>query len=65
MIVVVLDTNTLVSGFGWSGQPSVIVDAVLAGDLLLVSGASVSKTREDIPRSRWNHRARLDDFGHC
>lgn len=37
MIVVVLDTNTLVSGFGWSGPPSLIVDAVLAGDLLLVS----------------------------
>lgn len=37
MIAVVLDTNTLVSGFGWSGPPSVIVDAVLAGELLLVS----------------------------
>jgi uncharacterized protein len=37
VIVVVLDTNTLVSGFGWSGPPSVIVDAVLAGELLLVS----------------------------
>jgi hypothetical protein len=37
VIVIVLDTNTLVSGFGWSGTPSVIVDAVLAGELLLVS----------------------------
>jgi len=37
VIAVVLDTNTLVSGFGWSGPPSVIVDAVLAGELLLVS----------------------------
>ena len=37
MIAVVLDTNTLVSGLGWSGPPSVIVDAVLAGELLLVS----------------------------
>jgi len=37
VIVVVLDTNTLVSGFGWSGPPSVIIDAVLAGELLLVS----------------------------
>lgn len=37
MIAVVLDTNTLVSGFGWSGPPSMIVDAVLAGELLLVS----------------------------
>lgn len=37
MIAVVLDTNTLVSGLGWSGPPSVIIDAVLAGELLLVS----------------------------
>lgn len=32
-----LDTNTLVSGMGWSGAPARIVDAVLAGELLLVS----------------------------
>lgn len=37
MITVVLDTNTLVSGLGWSGPPATIVDAVLAGELLLVS----------------------------
>ena len=37
MIAVVLDTNTLVSGLGFSGPPSVIVDAVLAGELMLVS----------------------------
>lgn len=37
MIAVVLDTNTLVSGLGWSGPPATIVDAVLAGELLLVS----------------------------
>lgn len=37
MISVVLDTNTLVSGIGWSGPPSKIVDAVLTGELLLVS----------------------------
>ena len=41
MIVVVLDTNTLVSGFGWAGPPSVIVDAVLAGELLLVSSVAL------------------------
>jgi putative PIN family toxin of toxin-antitoxin system len=41
VIVVVLDTNTLVSGFGWSGPPSVIVDAVLAGELLLVSSVAL------------------------
>jgi len=37
VIVVVLDTNTLVSGLGWSGPPRVVIDAVLAGELLLVS----------------------------
>lgn len=37
MITVVLDTNTLVSGLGWSGARSVIVDGVLAGELVLVS----------------------------
>lgn len=41
MIAVVLDTNTLVSGLGWSGPPSEIVDAVLAGDLLLVSSSDL------------------------
>jgi uncharacterized protein len=37
VIAVVLDTNTLVSGLGWSGPPSVLVDALLAGELMLVS----------------------------
>jgi len=37
VIAVVLDTNTLVSALGWSGPPSVILDSVLAGELLLVS----------------------------
>jgi putative PIN family toxin of toxin-antitoxin system len=37
VIAVVVDTNTLVSGLGWSGPPSVIVDALLAGELVLVS----------------------------
>jgi putative PIN family toxin of toxin-antitoxin system len=41
VIVVVLDTNALVSGFGWAGPPSVIVDAVLAGELLLVSSPAL------------------------
>jgi putative PIN family toxin of toxin-antitoxin system len=36
VIAVVLDTNTLVSGLGWSGPPSVLVDALLAGELMLV-----------------------------
>ncbi len=37
MIAVVVDTNTLVSGLGWSRPPSAIVDALLAGGLVLVS----------------------------
>lgn len=41
MIAVVLDTNTLVSGLGWSGPPSVIVDAVLTGQLMLVTSPSL------------------------
>ncbi len=41
MIAVVLDTNILVSGLGWSGPPSVVVDAVLAGQLMLVSSPSL------------------------
>lgn len=36
-----LDTNTLVSGLGWSGPPSVIVNAVLAGQLMLVTSPSL------------------------
>lgn len=30
MLRLVIDTNTLVSGFGWSGPPAAVVDAVLA-----------------------------------
>jgi putative PIN family toxin of toxin-antitoxin system len=33
---IVADTNTLVSGFGWGGAPSLVVDAILAGRLTLV-----------------------------
>lgn len=31
------DTNTLVSGLGWSGPPSQIIDTVLAGQVRLVT----------------------------
>lgn len=41
MIAVVLDTNTLVSGFGWSGPPSRVVDLVLDGQLLLVASPAL------------------------
>ncbi len=41
MIAVVLDTNTLVSGFGWSGPPSRVVDLVLDGQLLLAASPAL------------------------
>jgi putative PIN family toxin of toxin-antitoxin system len=34
---VVLDSNVIVSGLGWSGAPARIIEAVLAGDLVLVT----------------------------
>ncbi len=48
MITVVLDTNTLVSGLGWSGPPSVIIDAVLAGELLLVASRPLLSEMEQV-----------------
>jgi putative PIN family toxin of toxin-antitoxin system len=41
VIVVVADTNTLVSGLGWSGPPAQIVEAVLAGQLVLASSPAL------------------------
>jgi putative PIN family toxin of toxin-antitoxin system len=34
---VVLDTNVIVSGFGWSGPPAAILDAAFDGRLMLVT----------------------------
>jgi uncharacterized protein len=34
---VVLDTNVIVSGFGWSGPPAAILDAAFDGRLVLVT----------------------------
>lgn len=34
---IVLDTNAIVSGFGWSGPPAAILDAALDGRLVLVT----------------------------
>jgi putative PIN family toxin of toxin-antitoxin system len=34
---VVLDSNVIVSGFGWSGPPATILDAGLGGRLVLVT----------------------------
>ncbi len=33
----VLDSNVIVSGLGWSGAPARIIEAVLAGELVLVT----------------------------
>lgn len=35
----VLDSNVIVSGLGWSGAPARIVEAVLAGELVLVTSS--------------------------
>ncbi|MGH2913013.1 MAG: putative toxin-antitoxin system toxin component, PIN family [Solirubrobacteraceae bacterium] len=35
----VLDSNVIVSGIGWSGAPARIIEAVLAGELLLVTSS--------------------------
>jgi putative PIN family toxin of toxin-antitoxin system len=46
MTRVILDTNVLVSGLGWSGPPAAIVDAALAGELtLLTSPALIAELR--------------------
>jgi uncharacterized protein len=37
----VLDSNVIVSGLGWSGAPARIVEAVLAGELMLVTSSSL------------------------
>ena len=41
MTRVVLDTNVLVSGLGWSGSPDAIIDAVTAGELTLLSSPAL------------------------
>ncbi len=37
----VLDSNVIVSGLGWLGAPARIMEAVLAGELVLVTSASL------------------------
>ena len=41
MTRVVLDTNVVVSGLGWSGPPAAIIDAVTAGELTLLSSPAL------------------------
>jgi putative PIN family toxin of toxin-antitoxin system len=35
----VLDSNVIVSGLGWSGAPARVIEAVLAGELVLVTSS--------------------------
>jgi predicted nucleic acid-binding protein len=50
---VVLDTNVLVSGLGWSGPPAAIINAVTAGEVTLMSSpaliAELRRVREPTP----------------
>jgi putative PIN family toxin of toxin-antitoxin system len=39
MLRVVIDTNTLVSGFGWGGLPGAVIDAVLVGHAIVLLSA--------------------------
>lgn len=41
MIRAVLDTNTLVSGIGWSGPPQAILNAAVRGKFLLLSSTDL------------------------
>lgn len=41
MISAVLDTNTLVSGFGWRGAPARVVDAAVDGRFLVVTSPAL------------------------
>jgi uncharacterized protein len=38
---IVAETNTLVSGFGWGGPPGQVVDAVLSGQVTLVTSPAL------------------------
>ena len=41
MIRAVLDTNTIVSGFGWGGPPAAVLDAALDGRFELVTSPAL------------------------
>jgi putative PIN family toxin of toxin-antitoxin system len=47
MLRLVIDTNTLVSGFGWGGPPGSVVDAVLDGRAVVLLSAPL---REELAR---------------
>lgn len=64
MIRAVLDTNTIISGIGWSGPPRAILDSAIAGDfILLLSPALLDEARRVLayPRLRGLPQARVQE----
>lgn len=65
MIRAVLDSNTIVSGIGWSGPPRAILDAGLAGDfVLLISPVLLDEVRRVLgyPQLRSLPQARVQEI---
>jgi len=65
VIRAVLDTNTVISGIGWTGPPQVILDSGIAGDfVLLTSPALLNEIRRVIayPRLRILPQARVHEI---
>ena len=64
MIRVVLDTNTIVSGIGWSGPPRIVLDAALASKfVLIISPVLLDEVRRVLsyPRLRSLPQARVQE----
>lgn len=64
MIRAVLDTNTIISGIGWSGPPKVILDAAIKGQfLLLLSSGLLDEIRRVVayPRLRVLPQTRVQE----
>ena len=48
MIWAVLDTNTVVSGFGWSGAPAQVVDFATRGEFVIVTSPALLEELERV-----------------
>ncbi len=60
----VLDTNTIISGIGWSGPPRTVLDEAIRGDFsLLTSSALLDEVRRVLayPRLRTLPQARVQE----
>lgn len=54
---VVLDTNTVVSGFLWGNEPRALIDAAVAGRIeLFTSEVLIAEIEDVLPRSRFAAR---------